>query len=210
MEKIAKTLSIHIISELSNITDDAADFNYQVNIDDRSGYIKITPVAPSVIFTDAYLISGFDTLDKMVGNKRIVAINLAANLELVNTDDDDFMIDINDIGELEIQPFAAKDGELGSARFISCAIENETQLVTEAADTEFVDSEDEPAWRVVYKLPLEEDLDTESEELQDSSEIIHAPDAQTAVKYAEQQARINAKDNAAWEDAEIISIEKQS
>ena len=42
------------------------------------------------------------------------------------------------------------------------------------------------------------------------TDIITAPDIETAVKYAEQNARIKAKEDPKWHDAEIVSIKKKN
>lgn len=403
MDKLAKTISIHAICEMELINNNKlASFDYNIDIDlDDTGTIILTPNDSNVIFKDAYLISSFDNTDIQNDYSRIFAINIVANMELINTEDDDYQIDIDDVGQVVITPYAALDGIEGDAKFVSFEVEKDSSLVVEdiekqsdedtsksvtahvldesaysdseieemliditdnwseqhgEIETEFVEEyrraldileqhynrveaigehdsryildyqdpkdarltegiselpfdresarefdrfmakpqpkktamnklkaiffddmllddiyklnddqdvrevvrnrltsildeydkdnsdfkieldsntrrildnilsrdyahdtltedigdEEEPAWEVTYDLSITEALDTYESESADNKEIIHAPDAETAVKYAEQNARIEAKEDNRWAHAEIIGVQKQS
>lgn len=231
MEILAKTISIHAICEMELINNKASSFDYNIDLDlDGTGVIILTPLDANTTFKDAYLISAFDDTDIKTDYSRTFAINLVANMELTNTEDDDYEIGIDDVGQVTITPYAAFDGVEGDAKFVSFEIEKTSSLITEEADSDIDDkseetdledvsaevldedigNEEDPAWEITYDLPITEDLedDLENEPL-DNIEIIHAPDAETALKYAEQNARIKAKEDDKWSSAEIIQIKKQ-
>lgn len=228
MDKLAKTISIHAICEMEVINNNKESvFDYNIDLDiDGTGVIILTPTDSNVIFRDAYLISSFDDTDTKNEYSRIFAINLVANMELTNTEDDDYEIGIDDVGQVTITPYAAFDGVEGHAKFVSFEIEKDSSLITEEIESDSEDTgiesisaevldedigeEEEPAWEITYELPLTEDVeDNEDTESPDNVEIIHAPDAETAVKYAEQNARIKAKEEPNWAQAEIVQIKKQ-
>ena len=405
MDKLAKTISIHAICEMELINNNkSASFDYNIDLDlDGTGTIILTPHDSNVTFRDAYLISSFDSTDIQNDYSRTFAINIVANMELIDTEDDDYQIDIDDVGQVVITPYAALDGVPGDAKFVSFEIEKDSALVVEdiekeptkdipkavtaqvldesaysdseieemliditdnwsdahgQLETEFIEEykraldileqhynrveavgerdglhiieyqdpketrltegtlelpfdqesarefdrfmndpqpkktamnklkaiffddillddiykldddqdvrevvrnrltsildeydkdksdfkieldsntrrildnilsrdyaqdtltedvgdEEEPAWEITYDLPINEDLeenDTEGE-LPENTEIVHASDAETALKYAEQHARMKAKEDAKWLDAEIIGVQKQS
>lgn len=233
MEKLAKTISIHAICEMELVNNNKeSSFDYNIDLDlDGTGVIILTPHDANTTFRDAYLISSFDDTDIRTDYSRTFAINLVANMELTNTEDDDYEIGIDDVGQVTITPYAAFDGVEGHAKFVSFEIETNAALVTEdleevadeAEDTndepdiesisakvveEDLDDEEGPEWKIVYELPINEDLEDESEKPA-NVEIITAPDAETAAKYAGQHARIMAKEDPKWSEAEIISIQKQ-
>lgn len=403
MDKLAKTISIHAICEMELINNNkSASFDYNIDLDlDGTGTIILTPHDSNVTFRDAYLISSFDNTDIQNDYSRTFAINIVANMELIDTEDDDYQIDIDDVGQVVITPYAALDGVSGDAKFVSFEIEKDSSLVVEDVsedsteenpdpitaqvldesaysdleieemliditdnwsethgqiETEFVEEykraldilekhydrvealgehdgrytieyqnpkeirltegtlelpfdresarefdrfmaepqpkktalnklkaiffddilldqiydlgdevdiretvknrlldildsydkdksdfkieldsntrrildtilnkeymtsnltedigdEEEPAWEITYDIPIMEALDTNEIESADNKEIIHAPDAETAVKYAEQNARIKAKEDDKWTHAEIIGVQKQS
>lgn len=403
MKKLAKTISIHAICEMELIDNNKeSSFDYNVALDlDGTGQIIITPIDSNTTFRDAYLTSDFDNTDIKFEFSRIFAINLVANMELIDTEDDDYQIDIDDIGQVVITPCAALDGIPGDAKFVSFKIEKDSALVTEDVnkdsneensnsviaqvldesaysdseieemliditnnwsedhgqiETEFIEEykkaldilekhynrveavgergglhvieykdpkesrliegtlelpfdqesarefdrfmatpqpkktamnklkviffddilldeiyeldddadiretvknrltdilsnydkdksdfkieldsntrrildnalnksytsedltedigdEDEPAWKVTYELPINEAIESQEISEEDNVDIVHAPDAETAVKYAEQNARIKAKEDPRWIDAEIIGVKKQS
>lgn len=407
MDKLAKTISIHAICEMELINNNkSASFDYNVDLDlDDTGTIILTPHDSNVTFRDAYLISSFDNTDIQNDYSRIFAINIVANMELTDTEDDDYQIDIDDVGQVVITPYAAFDGVPGDAKFVSFEVERTSSLINEAEksdksseetaidissvtaevldesaysdseiekrliditnnwleahgqiETEFVEEykraldileqhynrveavgehdgryvieyqdpketrltegtlelpfdqesarefdrfmsepqskksslnrlkaiffddilldkiydlddeadiretvknrlldildsydkdksdfkieldsntrrildnvvhkeyitnnltedigdEEEPAWEITYDLSIMEALDADDIESADNKEIIHAPDAETAVKYAEQNARIKAKEDDKWVHAEIIGVQKQS
>lgn len=230
MEKLAKTVSIHAICEMELINNNKeSSFDYNIDLDlDGTGVIILTPHDANTTFRDAYLISSFDTTDIKTGYSRTFAINLVANMELVDTEDDDYEIGIDDVGQVTITPYAALDGIEGSAKFVSFEIEKTSSLITEEAELENdledeeididsisaevldedIEEEEGPEWKITYELPITEDLEDNSEEPA-NVEIINAPDAETAAKYAGQHARIMAKEDPKWSEAEIISIQKQ-
>lgn len=401
MDKLAKTISIHAICEMELINNNkASSFDYNIDLDlDGTGVIILTPHDANTTFKDAYLISSFDSTDIKTEYSRTFAINLVANMELINTEDDDYELGIDNVGQVVITPYAALSGVPGDAKFVSFEIENDSSLITEDAneensdsitaqvldesvysdseieemliditdnwseahgqiETEFVEEykraldilekhynrvealgehdgrytieyqnpketrltegtlelpfdkesakefdrfmsdpqpkktamnrlkpiffddillddiytldddqdvrevvrnrltsildeydkdksdfkieldsntrrildnilsrdymqdtltedigdEEEPAWEITYDLPINEDLgdsDTEGD-IPEHTEIVHASDAKTALKYAEQNARIKAKEDPKWVDAEIIGVQKQS
>lgn len=232
MEKLAKTISIHAICEMELVNNNkASSFDYNIDLDvDGAGVIILTPLDANTTFRDAYLISSFDDTDIKTDYSRTFAINLVANMELTNTEDDDYEIGIDDIGQITITPYAAFDGIEGDAKFVSFEVEKSSSLVVEEVDSDIDDEskeadlevvsaevldedmgdEEDPAWEITYDLPITEDLEDATEnEPSANTEIIHAPDAETALKYAEQNARIKAKEDPSWETAEIIQIKKQ-
>lgn len=412
MDKLAKTISIHAICEMELINNNKkSSFDYNIDLDlDGTGQIILTPLDPNTTFRDVYLISTFDDTDMQNDYSRTFAINIVANMELIDTQDDDYQIDLDDLGQVVITPYAALDGVAGDAKFVSFEIEKDSSLVTEDIDdiqsdpadsiqdsgdsdtpdiearvidesaysdseieemliditdnwseahgqietqfieeykraldilekhydrvealgehdgrylieyqdaketrltegtlelpfdresarefdrfmaepqpkktalnklkaiffddilldqiydlgdevdiretvknrlldildsydkdksdfkieldsntrrilnnildknyssnnlTEDVGDEEEPAWEITYDLPIMEAVDTDEIESADNKEIIHAPDAETAIKYAEQNARIKAKEDDKWLEAEIIGVQKQ-
>ena len=88
---------------------------------------------------------------------------------------------------------------------LSGGLANPIPQLTEAEAVE----DDEIAWEVTYEISMTEDLDIPETKQPDNVEIIHAPDVETAIKYAEQSARIKAKEDSKWLDAEIIGIKKK-
>ena len=231
MEKLARTVSIHAICEMELINNKESSFDYNVDLDlDGTGVIILTPHDTNTIFRDAYLISSFDTTDIKTDYSRTFAINLVANMELIGTEDDDYEIGIDDVGQVTITPYAALDGVEGDAKFVSFEIEQNAALVTEELDeasqevveepdiesisaeviNEAEDPEDseDPEWHITYEFPITEALEDNTEEASNVA-TIHAPDAETAIKYAEQHARIQAKDDPKWQSAEVIAIRKQ-
>lgn len=237
MEKLAKTISIHAICEMELINNNKeSSFDYNIDLDlDGNGVIILTPHDANTIFRDAYLISSFDNTDIVTDYSRTFAINLVANMELIGTEDDDYEIGIDDVGQITITPYAAFDGVEGDAKFVSFTEESDTQLITEETeepidtnnqeeaeeDTEDIDiesitakvieedveaEEEGPEWEIRYDLPITEAAEPE---VDSNVKILTAEDAETAVKYGEQHARMMAKDDPKWEDAEIISIKKR-
>ena len=200
MEKLARTVSIHAICEMEKLNDKPASFNYDIALDiEGTGTIILTPADTNVTFRDAYLISSFDTTDHQNDYSRIFAINLVANMELNETEDDDYEIGINDVGEVVITPYAAFDGVEGEAKFISFEIEKDSILVTEidaeensisaenieaeviTESDDLIDPSDEPEWRITYELPITEAVANDLEE-PSNVRILNAPDAKTAAK----------------------------
>ena len=133
MDKLAKTISIHAICEMELINNNkASSFDYNIDLDlDGTGVIILTPLDANTTFKDAYLISSFDDIDIKTDYSRTFAINLVANMELTNTEDDDYEIGIDDVGQVTITPYAAFDGVEGDAKFVSFEIEKDSSLVIE-------------------------------------------------------------------------------
>lgn len=70
------------------------------------------------------------------------------------------------------------------------------------------DEEEGYEWRVTFHLPeLVGEYDDDFESFDEQVTIV-AIDADQAVKYAEQYIRVQQKDNSAWKNAEILSIER--
>ena len=70
------------------------------------------------------------------------------------------------------------------------------------------DEEEGYEWRVTFHLPeLAGEYDDDFESFDEQVTIV-AIDADQAVKYAEQYIRVQQKDNSAWKNAEILSIQR--
>ena len=70
------------------------------------------------------------------------------------------------------------------------------------------DEEEGYEWRVTFHLPeLEGEYDDDFESFDEQVTIV-AIDADQAVKYAEQYIRVQQKDNSAWKNAEILSVQR--
>lgn len=144
MEILAKTVSIHAICEMELIgSSKEPSFDYKVDLDlDGKGQIIITPLDSNIIFRDVYLISTFDNTDIIKNDySRIFAINIVANMELTDTEDDDYEVGIDDIGRVVITPYAALDDVEGHGKFVSFEVEENSTLITEATDEEISQEE---------------------------------------------------------------------
>ena len=70
------------------------------------------------------------------------------------------------------------------------------------------DEEEGYEWRVTFHLPeLAGEYDDDFESFDEQVTIV-AIDADQAVKYAEQYIRVQQKDNNAWKNAEILSVQR--
>ena len=70
------------------------------------------------------------------------------------------------------------------------------------------DEEEGYEWRVTFHLPeLTGEYDDDFESFDEQVTIV-AIDVDQAVKYAEQYIRVQQKDNSAWKNAEILSVER--
>lgn len=233
MTMLAKTINIYLIAEMQR-PEMTTSFSYlKPYIEDRK--IKITPQDSSVTFTDVYLASEFVTADNQEEFIRIFGINLSANIELHGTENEDFIVRINDLGEIEINLEINLEDTDSYGEFVAVAENKDIDLVEEEAETdaelsaEFnenldsesvtaevineaeLDDEEGPSWVINYSLSETNESLTEDEQIDSTiSDIINAPDIETAVKYAEQNARIKAKDDPKWHNAEVISIKKKN
>ncbi len=233
MNKIAKTINIYLIAEMQR-PDMTVPFAY-LNPYIQNKMIKICPAEEAVAFTDVYLSPEFVTADNEEEFIDIFGINLSANIELTGTENDDFIVRINELGEIEIELEVNLEDTNSYGEFVT-VIENEDidLVVEELGETEEtqessseesditsvtaqvlteaeLEDEEGPEWVVHYDLNSTNESLTEAEELEDStSDIITAPDIETAVKYAEQNARVKAKEDPKWSDAEVVSIKKKN
>jgi hypothetical protein len=70
------------------------------------------------------------------------------------------------------------------------------------------DEEEGYEWRVTFHLPeLAGEYDDDFESFDEQVTIV-AIDVDQAVKYAEQYIRVQQKDNSAWKNAEILSVQR--
>lgn len=243
MDKIASTVNMYIIAEMIREEETASFDYYDPFIENNK--IKILPKDNRTYFSDAYLWHEFVDKDNIEDLKRICGINLSANIELVDTENDNFNISANDFGELVISFEANSDEELGNVTIAGVMLNSGADLVNEnmheepetavddleADNTAEVEPEDNkpdtsnieaevltedenpeegPAWVVTYSLDtMRESLNEEEEVDPQHQAVIHAPDIETAAKYAEQQARMNSREHSSWSNAEVVSIKKK-
>lgn len=80
-----------------------------------------------------------------------------------------------------------------------------TEALTEAEEIAS-DEEGEP-WTVKYSFEVDESLQEESS-VSSNTYTLTAKDATDALKYAEQFARMQARENDTWKSAEVVSIQK--
>ena len=233
MNKIAKTINIYLIAEMQRPRL-SASFDYMIYIEDKK--IKIIPTGSETIFTDVYLSSEFVTVSNEEEFIKIFGINLSANIELNGTENDDYHVAVDDLGQIVITLDINLEDTNSYGEFVEVIENKDIDLVEEAEkklgefidkeeiapesiDTESItaevieedidDTEDDPEWLVTYDIH-EALTEAEGEESPSNMHIINAPDIETAVKYAEQNARIKAKEDDKWQDAEIVSIKKKS
>lgn len=227
-----KTINIYLVTEMERNTPEATyEYMPPVILDNR---VVIVPENEGSNFVDAWLSDSFVEDDYIVDNVRTRGINLSVNVELTDTVNDNFYIDIDRLkmfGELVIGLDAnLEEDDKGYATFIDPVMVNTgSDLVEEAKEdtsvedeeleddlssieanviTEADESEEEPEWIVTYNLGemLHEDI---SDETPSNEIILNAPDIETAIKYAEQNARIKAKEEPNWKEAEVISVKKK-
>ena len=228
MTMLAKTINIYLIAEMQR-PDMTIPFAYlKPYIEDKK--IKITPHDSSVTFTDVYLASEFVSADNQEEFIRIFGINLSANIELHGTENEDFTVRINDLGEIEINLEINLEDTNSYGEFVAVAENEDIDLVEqsethsdieeepgiESVSAEVIteaelDDDDGPSWIISYSLSNTNESLNEEEEIDSNiTDIITAPDIETAVKYAEQNARIKAKEDPKWHDAEVVSIKKKN
>lgn len=70
------------------------------------------------------------------------------------------------------------------------------------------DGEEGPEWVISFATGLQEDFDDNYEDDGTHDIKINAPDAETAVKYAEQYARKMRLEDDSWQGAEIVSVNR--
>lgn len=231
MEKIAKTINIYLIAEMHR-PDMNSSFAYMTYIEDRK--IKIIPTGLNTEFTDVYLSSEFVTANNEEEFTKIFGINLSANIELHGTENDDYHVSIDDLGEIIITLDINLEDTNSYGEFIEVIENDSADLVVENIDlTAEKDSKEEldlesisaevlteaeledeegPQWVIHYDLKATNESLTEAEDdtTPEHIDTIIAPDIETAVKYAEQNARVKSKDDPKWNDAEVISIKKKN
>ena len=226
MNKIAKTINIYLIAEMPSL-DAEGPFKCMPYIEDRK--IKIINKIP---FTDAYLqpeYTDIDTTDDLI---RKVSINLSTNIELHGTENEDFHVTVDALGQIVITLDVNLEDTNSYGEFIEVIENKEADLVvesiedkknTEEPDIESIsaevlteaelEDEEGPEWLVNYDLNIINESLNEADEVDEiessTTDTITAPDIETAVKYAEQNVRIKAKEDSKWSDAEIISIKKK-
>ena len=160
--KVAHTITINLICEMKSY-DGSNDFDYDVKPDlDGSKEIKLTPINQNTSFTDVDIVDKFVKHDSVNGDMREFTTSITANLELVDTDDNDFYVSINDIGEAVITPYAALDGTAGDGWFSSCTENKDAILVTEGADLNLV-TEGSHFKVVTEGEDLDEDIEADGE-----------------------------------------------
>ena len=240
MTNIAKTINIYLIAEMHR-PDLTKSFDYMIYLENRS--IKIIPTGIETQFTDVYLSPEFVTADNEEEFIRIFGINLTANIELHGTENDDYHVIVDDLGQIVITLDINSEDTNSYGDFIEVVENNQIDLVVEDLSEEEVEDkidnseepnveidepdtssisaevlieselsdEEGPQWIVTYDLDTTNESLTEAEEDEiNKTDIITAPDIESAAKYAEQNARIKARENPRWKSAEVISIEKRS
>lgn len=232
MNKIAKTINIYLIAEMQRL-DMNKSFDYMTYIEDRK--IKIIPTGVDAQFTDVYLSSEFVTANNEEEFIKIFGINLTANIELNGTENDDYHVTVDELGQIIITLDVNLENTNSYGEFVEVIENKDIDLVEEAEKQlgEFVDKEAEepdiesvtaevlteaeledeegPEWLITYSLDTTNESLTEAEETEapEHTDTITAPDIETAVKYAEQNARVKAKEDSRWADAEVVSIKKK-
>lgn len=232
MNKIAKTINIYLVAVLPRL-DTESIFKYIPYIEDRK--IKIINNTP---FIDAYLQPEYTDIDITDNLTRKVSINLSANIELHGTENEDFHVMVDELGQIVITLDVNLEDTDSYGEFVEVTENKDVDLVienientpeTETTGNENSDNEPDaesvtaevlteaelsdeegPQWIIQYDLGSTNESLTEDEEpVSNNIDTITAPDIETAVKYAEQNARIKAKEDDRWLTAEIIQIKKQ-
>lgn len=230
MNKIAKTINIYLITEMQRV-DMTKSFNYMIYIEDCK--IKIIPTGVDTRFTDVYLASEFVTANNEEEFIKIFGINLTANIELNGTENDDYHVTVDELGQIVITLDVNLEDTDSYGDFIEVIENKEADLVVESIedkenveepDIESIsaevlteaelDDEEGPQWVVNYDLNITNESLNEADEVDvaesSTTDIITAPDIETAVKYAEQNARLKAREDSKWSDAEVVSIKKKN
>ena len=128
------------------------------------------------------------------------------------TDHEDVELQVENLSETEENSENSNEPEVieVDAKVVD---ENENSLenLQEEKKLNEADEEEGPAWIIEYEFDsLSESLHEDEEPSNIAREVIHAPDLETAVKYAEQNARMKSRDSRKWLDAEITSIKKHT
>ena len=236
MEKIADTLNMYIIAEMTRINESASFDYYEPFIENNQ--IKVLPKDDNTYFSDAYLWPSFVESDNVEDYKRIFGLNLTVNVEYIDENNCDYRVSTNDFGELiisfdandenpsviiagvsmntnavleeELEETDAEDSSAESEEAEAEEVAPDTSSIEAQVLTEDEMPEEGPAWIVTYDLnSVTEALNEDEEENSTHQEVIVAPDIETAVKYAEQNARIQGRENPNWHGAEIVSIKKK-
>jgi hypothetical protein len=73
-----------------------------------------------------------------------------------------------------------------------------------------IGDEEGDQWDIKYEFSMDESLNESDEDDSSSSSVtVVAPDAETALKYAEQYARMQRRSNDKWDDAEVVAVNKR-
>ena len=178
--------AIKSINLTANILLDGTDNdNFDVYVDDIGSIVLMLEAAKD---------------DWTEGSARFAAISNPEDVELQVEDLSEPEENSEDLNEPEIIDVDAK---------VIDEPENSIEISQEEKQLNEADEEEGPAWVIEYEFDnLSESLHEDEEPSNIAKEVIHAPDLETAVKYAEQNARMKSRDNKKWADAEITSIKK--
>jgi hypothetical protein len=144
-EIIAKTIRIPLTCEFITFKE-STPLGCTFQID--NGKIIVFPNSTDLSIIDAYITD--DNEDTPLSE----SYSLVANLELVETDNADYTINVNeDLGYVYIKPDAQFDDVEGFANFVSVMTEDEARLQLEAKEE---DSEEEPSFENIEAEVLNE------------------------------------------------------
>lgn len=129
MNKIAKTINIYLIAEMQR-EDLTKSFSYMIYIEDRK--IKIIPTGINTQFIDVYLSPEFVTANNEEELLKIFGINLSANIELNGTENDDFHVTIDELGQIVITLDVNLEDTDSYGEFIEVVENKDIDLITEA------------------------------------------------------------------------------
>jgi hypothetical protein len=99
-----------------------------------------------------------------------------------------------------------KDGE--ESWEISYSTPKNQPELTEDAE---IGDEEGDTWQVKYELGVTESLNESDDQVggEDKSVTVIAPDAETALRYAEQHAKMKREENPEWGSAQVVALTKQ-
>lgn len=141
MYKLAKTINIYLIAEMQRV-DINSSYDYMIYIEDRK--IKIIPTGTQTQFTDVYLSTEFVTSNNEEDLIKIFGINLSANIELNGTENDDYHVNIDDLGQIVITLDVNLEDTNSYGEFIEVVENKEIDLITEAETqlSEYIDTDE--------------------------------------------------------------------
>lgn len=122
---IAKTINIHLVCEIASYITDSQYLYSKPRVED--GIVKITPVSSDDYFQDVYLVPKFLDVDFIEDNTNTKSINLTANVELEVDAEPDFLVSVNDLGEIEIRLDSVGDCD----KFVDVVEEIDSQMIVE-------------------------------------------------------------------------------